>query len=427
MYVQDAQVERLRARSSRPGGCAGRGSTRRRTTGPNGVAVAGRPRLRRDRHDRLRAEPAHRTPALEPPAHRSRTSSSSTSRRSSTGGRVYLSTVGFPPGGRGALYALDARTGASSGASTRSRDPWPHPIAGGGGAWNPVSVDGAGRVYAGISNPGAVGRARRRSRTAAAFRGRTLYTDSLVVLDGRTGAAALVRPGHASRRPRLRLPRLADPRAVPVAAPTLASSAPGKAGRVVAWDRATRRRLWTRAVGTHLNDLGPLPDAPRARLPGALRRRADADGLRAGTLFVPSVELCMRESAVHSRQRPPAAARRAEGRPVRARRRDGRRLAGRVASARRSSAARPSRATWSSRRRTTAASTRSPTRTAARSGRARAQAGINGCPAVAGDTLLVPRRCAAPRLHPSLRPALVAYRHARATYDSDTAEETKHP
>ena len=33
----------------------------------------------------------------------------------------------------------------------------------------------------------------------------------------------------------------------------------GKAGRVVAWDRETRERVWEQPVGTHLHDLGPLP------------------------------------------------------------------------------------------------------------------------------------------------------------------------
>ena len=33
----------------------------------------------------------------------------------------------------------------------------------------------------------------------------------------------------------------------------------GKAGRVLAWDRSTKQRLWETRVGTHLNDRGPLP------------------------------------------------------------------------------------------------------------------------------------------------------------------------
>ena len=65
-----------------------------------------------------------------------------------------LSTVGYAPFGRGAIYALDAATGAVRWKFVTIEKPWRHPLeAGGGGLWYPVSVDGAGRLYAGNSNP----------------------------------------------------------------------------------------------------------------------------------------------------------------------------------------------------------------------------------------------------------------------------------
>ena len=82
----------------------------------------------------------------------------------------------------------------------------------------------------------------------------------------------------------------------------------GKGGHIFAWDRDTHERVWTQAVGTHRNDVGPLPETPVEVCPGlfggALTPMAYADG----RVFVPVVELCMRESAVTTArvaQRPP--------------------------------------------------------------------------------------------------------------------------
>src|SRR5579864_8122516 len=70
-------------------------------------------------------------------------------------GRVYVSTQGFPPGGRGVLYALSAASGRIVWRFQTVKLPWPHPErSGGGGVWNAVSVDERGNVYAGIANPG---------------------------------------------------------------------------------------------------------------------------------------------------------------------------------------------------------------------------------------------------------------------------------
>ena len=116
-------------------------------------------------------------------------------------GRVYVSTQGFPPGGRGVLYALSAETGRIVWRFQTIKLPWSHPAAsGGGGAWNPVSVDEHGDVYAGISNPGPWGGSSAYPN-GGVFPGPALYTDSLVVLDGALGPSALVRPGNSPRRP----------------------------------------------------------------------------------------------------------------------------------------------------------------------------------------------------------------------------------
>ena len=72
----------------------------------------------------------------------------------------------------------------------------------------------------------------------------------------------------------------------------------GKAGRVVAWNRETRRRVWVAEVGLHLNDTGPLPRRWVTVCPGlyggVLTPMAYADG----RVFVPVVDLCSAGSAI---------------------------------------------------------------------------------------------------------------------------------
>jgi outer membrane protein assembly factor BamB len=221
-------------------------------------------------------------------------------------GRVYVSTQGFPLGGRGAVYALSAATGKVVWRFDTIAKPWPHPQAGGGGAWDPVSVDERGDVYVGNSNPAPWGGSKRYPN-GAVFGGRALYTDSLLVLAGDSGK--LLWYDQVTRHD----VRDYDFQASPIVAGT-ALFAAGKAGRVIAWDRTTHARLWARAVGTHLHDLGPLPRRTTTVCPGHLggveTPMAYADGL----LFVPLVELCSRESAITS---PSAFARpAAEGRGV---------------------------------------------------------------------------------------------------------------
>jgi outer membrane protein assembly factor BamB len=201
------------------------------------------------------------------------------------GGFVYLSTVGFPPGGRGAVYALHAATGMVRWKFVTIREPWRFPgEAGGGGLWNPVSVDDDGRVYGGNSNPAPWGGTPKRPN-GGAFPGPALWTDSLLVLDGRTGRLLWhdqVTPHDV---------RDQDFQATPVLTGAMVIGA-GKAGRVIAWDRKTRRRLWETTVGVQRNATGPLP--PRrvtvcpGLLGGVLTPMASADS----RVFVPVVDLC---------------------------------------------------------------------------------------------------------------------------------------
>jgi outer membrane protein assembly factor BamB len=205
-------------------------------------------------------------------------------------GLVYTSVTGFAPGGRGRIVALDARTGRRRWSFDTIRDPWRFPKeASGGGPWDPISVGSDGRVYAGNSNPYPWGGSKRHPN-GGMYPGRVLYTDSLLVLDGRNG--------------RLRWYDQVTPHDVRdydlEASPILAGSrvfGAGKAGLVVAWDRGSGRRLWTEEVGVHRNDSGPLPRGLVSVCPGLLGGVETPMAYAAGRLFVPVVDFCTKESA----------------------------------------------------------------------------------------------------------------------------------
>ena len=209
-------------------------------------------------------------------------------------GRVYVSTQGFAPGGRGALYALAAATGKVDWRFQTIKEPWPRPQAGGGGAWYPLSVDESGNVYAGTANPGPWGGSKA-FPNGAVFAGPALYTDSLVVLAGGTGK--LLWFDQVTRHDVRDYDFALSPVLADVAGRRVVFGA-GKAGRVVVWDRTTHARIWSRAVGAHVHDLGPLPMRRTTVCPGLLGGVLTPMAYAAGRLFVPVVELCSRESAI---------------------------------------------------------------------------------------------------------------------------------
>ncbi len=202
---------------------------------------------------------------------------------------VFLSTVGYVPGGRGAIYALSARTGAVRWKFDTIAEPWRFPReAGGGGSWFPFSVDGRGRLYAGTANPAPWGGTPKRPN-GAAHPGPNLYTDSLLVIDARTGRLLWADQVTAHDI------RDYDFQATPILASIGGRRfvfGAGKAGRVIAWDRASRKRRWTATVGLHRNDHGPLPRRRVTVCPGLLGGVETPMAYAEGRLFVPVVDLC---------------------------------------------------------------------------------------------------------------------------------------
>jgi alcohol dehydrogenase (cytochrome c) len=162
--------------------------------------------------------------------------------------------------------------------------------AGGGGLWYPVSIDADGRLYGGNSNPGPWGGTPKRPN-GGAFPGPARYTDSLLVLDARTGRLLW----HDQVTPHDI--RDYDFQATPVLTGSRVIGA-GKAGLVIAWDRKTRRRVWTARVGLHRNDAGPLPRHEVTICPGLLGGVETPMAYADGRVFVPVVNLCAKGSAV---------------------------------------------------------------------------------------------------------------------------------
>ena len=107
-------------------------------------------------------------------------------------GTVYVSTVPVNPkvgqylgGGKGILWALNARTGTPEWSWDEVQNLWGNPaINSGGGLWDPPSFDSQGNLYIGIANPGPIGQTGwpKGYPLATSRPGPDLYTDSVVKL-----------------------------------------------------------------------------------------------------------------------------------------------------------------------------------------------------------------------------------------------------
>jgi alcohol dehydrogenase (cytochrome c) len=107
-------------------------------------------------------------------------------------GTVYVSTVPVNPtvgtylgGGKGILWALNARTGTPEWSFDQVQNLWGDPaVNSGGGLWDPPSFDAQGNLYIGIANPGPIGEDGWPSGYpwGTSRPGPNLYTDSVVKL-----------------------------------------------------------------------------------------------------------------------------------------------------------------------------------------------------------------------------------------------------
>jgi alcohol dehydrogenase (cytochrome c) len=317
-------------------------------------------------------------------------------------GLVFTATTAPRAGGKGRIVALDATSGEVRWTFSSVRGDWPDPkVASGGGAWwTPTLADGT--LYVGTSNPLPWG-GTPTAPNGGSYRGRALFTDSLLALDAQTGALRWfdqVTP-HDVRDYDFALP--------PVLAGDLVVGS-GKAGRVIAWDRETQRRVWETPVGLHRNDTGPLPRRPVTVCPGLFGGVLTPLAVASGRVFVPVVDLCMRGSATGYENLTSVDPLRGRGALVALDLATGRRLWSRTLSAPNFGCATVSgdvvvTSTFAGRVLVLAAS----------DGRvlwsAQEPAGINACPALAGDLLVVPAG-AEPSSFPTPTPVVDAYRVA---------------
>jgi glucose dehydrogenase len=210
------------------------------------------------------------------------------------GGLVFAATVPvsiqgiYTPGDRGALFALDAATGAIRWSfDTVKGNLWGHPeVNSGGGAWYPPAIDAQrGLVYFGTANPAPFpGVAKYPNGTSRP--GANLYTDSLVALDLETGKLRWFHQVTAHDlfdrdQVHAMLAQLPDGREVVVST--------GKSGEVVGLDPDTGKVLWQRPVGTHRNDgLKALP-GPTEVYPGTYGGVLTPPATANGVVYVATV------------------------------------------------------------------------------------------------------------------------------------------
>lgn len=169
-------------------------------------------------------------------------------------GTVYVSTVPVNPavgeylaGGKGILWALNARTGTPQWSWDQVQGLWGNPgINSGGGLWYAPSFDAQGNIYLGIANPGPLF-GTKSYPWGSSRPGPDLYTDSVVKL---SPAGKLL--WYYQLTPHdLYDWDLQDPPVLSTANGRPVVIDGGKAGLLIELDAQTGKLLWKRPVGVH--------------------------------------------------------------------------------------------------------------------------------------------------------------------------------
>ena len=172
-------------------------------------------------------------------------------------GSVYVSTVPVNPavgqylgGGKGILWALNARTGAPEWSFDEVQNLWGDPaVNSGGGLWDPPSFDSQGNLYIGISNPGPIGETGwpKGYPWGTSRPGPDLYTDSVVKLSpaGKLLWYYQLTPHDLYDWDLQNSPVLSTAKGEPVVLGA------GKAGVLIELNAQTGKLIWKLPVGVH--------------------------------------------------------------------------------------------------------------------------------------------------------------------------------
>jgi alcohol dehydrogenase (cytochrome c) len=172
-------------------------------------------------------------------------------------GTVYVSTVPVNPavgeylgGGKGMLWALNARTGAPEWSWDEVGSLWGNPaVNSGGGLWDPPSFDAQGNLYIAIANPGPIGEGGwpQGYPLGSSRPGPDLYTDSVVKLSpaGKLLWYYQLTPHDLYDWDLQNSPVLTTANGQPVVIGS------GKAGILIELNAQTGKLIWKLPVGVH--------------------------------------------------------------------------------------------------------------------------------------------------------------------------------
>jgi glucose dehydrogenase len=218
-------------------------------------------------------------------------------------GLVYVSTVPgvsnenfYKGGSTGIIYALDQNTGKIKWSfdTVDSKDIWGNKaINSGGGAWYPPAIDTAKNIlYWGVGNP-APWPGTKDYPNGTSRLGKNLYTNSLVALEQKTGKLLWynqVLP-HDLFDFDLQISPILSSVNINGRIKDIIIGA-GKMGRVYGFDKNTGEKIWEASVGTHLNDtLKVLPSGVTKVSPGPLGGVETPMAYSDGTVYVPVVNM----------------------------------------------------------------------------------------------------------------------------------------